>query len=151
MLLIIFVVHSQISIYFYDICMRVLNRVTLKCCSAEHHKGKWSGLQCSSQVKETPWSLSHLTLYYIEGTSVGKNPWRRLYNTALAKNLYSMSNLAKNWKWKRKTQEKFSFLAVVFTFILFCYSMHRNQTLTLKVLSLSVFKRHLDNALNNML
>lgn len=114
-------------------------------------QGKLSGLQCSSQVKEEPWSLSYLTLYYIEATSVGKNPWTRLYSIALGKKLSRMSCLTKNWKRKIKAQEKFSFLAVVFTFILVYYSMHRKQTLTLKVLSLSVWKRHMDNVLSNML
>lgn len=47
-----------------------------------------------------------------------------------------MSCLTKNWKWKIKAQEKFSFLAVMFTFILVCYGMHRKQTPTLEVLSL---------------
>lgn len=36
----------------------------------------------------------------------------------------------------------------VFTFTLVYYSMHRQQTLTLK--GLSVFKRHMENVLSNM-
>lgn len=151
-------IHAEIFSAFNNLCysvpnlclsllyfMHVLNRITLKWCSAEQHRGKWSGLQCTSQVKEEPWSLSHLTFYYIEATSVGKNPWTRLYSIALGKKLSRMRCLIKNWKWKIKSQDKFSFLEVVFTFIPVYHSMTRKQTITLKVLSLSVFKRQMDN------
>lgn len=115
MLLIIFVVHSQIAIYFCNICMNVLKRSTPKHYSAEHHRGKWCGSQCS-QVKETPWSLSYLTLYYIAGTSVSKDIWTKLYSIALTKNLYGMSYLTTNCKWKTKSQGR-GFPAVVFAVI----------------------------------
>lgn len=100
-------------------------------------QGKLSGLQCSSQVKEEPWSLSYLTLYYIEATSVGTNPWTRLYSVAVGKKLSRMSCLTKNWKWKIKGQEKFSFLPVFFTFILVYYSIHRKKTRLLLWMSLA--------------
>lgn len=44
---------------------------------------------------------------------------------------------------------KVVFSCSVFTFTLVYYSMHRQQTLTLK--GLSVFKRHMDNVLSSML
>lgn len=132
MLLIIFVVHSQIAIYFCNICINVLNRSTPKHCSAEHHRGKLCGSQCSSQVKETPWSLSYLTLCYIAGTSVGKDIWTKLYSIALTENLYGMSYLITNCKWKTKSQER-GFLAVLFALIhvLWQYAEELNVTASL--------------------
>lgn len=115
---IIFVVHSQIFIYFCHICIHVLNRVALKCCSAEHHKGKRSGLQCSSQVKETPWSLSYLTLLY-RGNICRQESMNKVIQHCISKEFIQHELFGQKLQRKEENLREWNFLSLqLWTFTL---------------------------------